>query len=147
MKITTSLLFFILLSIPGAASTAFAGDGSIQCELHYSLSGWSFFYKEADGTGELRCSDGETAKVRLQARGGGFSFGRSETVDGKGKFNAVQSISDLYGVYVSAEAHAGASDSAIAKVMKKGSVSLSLVGTGKGVNLGIAFGSFKIEPL
>ena len=32
------------------------------------------------------------------------------------------------------------------RVMMKGDVNLSLSGTGQGINLGIAFGRFRIEP-
>ena len=41
---------------------------------------------------------------------------------------------------------AGAGGSVDARVLVKGNVNLSLAGTGQGINLGIAFGSFRIVP-
>lgn len=146
MKITASLLFTVLVTVFGFAFTASAEEG-IDCSLRYNLKGWSAFYKEAKGTGTITCDNGESAEVRLIARGGGFTFGKTEIVDGQGKFHSERSLSELYGVYGSAEAHAGASNSASAQIVTKGNVSLALRGTGKGVDLGIAFGSFEIKPM
>ena len=146
MKITTSLLFVVLFTVFGFAGTASA-EGGIDCSLRYNLKGWSVFYKEAKGTGTITCDNGESAEVRLVARGGGFTFGKSEIIDGQGKFHSERSLSELYGVYGSAEAHAGASDSASAQIVTKGDVSLALRGTGRGIDLGFAFGSFEIKPM
>lgn len=121
-----------------------ASAQSVKCKLHYNLKGWSIFYKTADGDGRITCNNGESANVRLQARGGGFSFGRSEVIDGKGDFSAVTSIDQLFGGYAQAEAHAGAGRSTDARAMTKGNVVLSLAGTGEGTNFGISFGSFRI---
>jgi hypothetical protein len=67
-------------------------------------------------------------------------------IDGKGKFSSVPDIADLYGTYVEVTVHAGAGGSTDARAMAKGEVSLSLAGTGQGVNLGVAFGGFTIQP-
>ena len=120
-------------------------DG-LSCKLEYSMKGWSLFYKTSNGSGTITCDDGQTAEVSLKARGGGLSVGKSEIVDGRGQFSEVIKLSDIYGTYVAAEAHAGATKSAAAQAMTKGEVSLSLTGKGQGFDIGIAFGSFKIEP-
>jgi hypothetical protein len=83
--------------------------------------------------------------VRLRAKGGGLTFGKTTIDHGIGKFTGVNSISDIKGHYANAEAHAGAEKSADAQVVTKGNVSLALSGKGRGWNLGIAFGAFIIE--
>ncbi len=50
-----------------------------------------------------------------------------------------------FGTYVAAEAHAGAVKSSGAQVMTKGEVSLALSGTGRGFDLGVAFGAMTIS--
>jgi hypothetical protein len=117
----------------------------IDCEMRFSLSGWSVFYKRSSGTGTIRCNNGQVMNVSLEARGGGLSFGKSKIVDGVGEFSGVNDISELIGGYASAEAHAGASRSAKAQVVTKGEVSLALSGTGKGWDIGVAFGSLVIK--
>jgi hypothetical protein len=84
-------------------------------------------------------------QVKLQARGGGLSVGKSSVRSGVGEFSGVQGINDILGSYASAEAHAGAVKSAQGQVMTKGEVSLALSGTGDGWDLGIAFGKFTIK--
>ena len=101
----------------------------IDCEMRFSLSGWSVFYKRSSGTGTIRCNNGQVMNVSLEARGGGLTFGKSTIVDGVGEFSGVDDISELIGGYASAEAHAGASRSAKAQVVTKGEVSLALSGT------------------
>ena len=54
--------------------------------------------------------------------------------------------SDVFGTYAAAEAHAGAVKSSDAQVMTKGSVSLVIKAKGEGVNLGVGFSGFRIEP-
>jgi len=139
-----------LLSITVLLSTtlfsSFAQADAITCKLKYSMKGWSFIYRTSNGSGTITCSNGATVEVALKARGGGLTVGKSEIVEGRGRFSEVASLSDLYGNYVAAEAHAGATKSAAAQAMTKGEVSLSLSGTGQGFDLGIAFGSFRVEP-
>jgi hypothetical protein len=93
----------------------------------------------------VRCSNGQSMKVKLDAKGGGLTVGKSTIEDGHGEFSPVSDISELIGSYVSAEAHAGAVKSVKAQVMTKGEVSLALAGKGRGFDLGIAFGSLKVE--
>lgn len=122
-----------------------ARAAEIDCEMRFSLSGWSVFYKRSSGTGTIRCNNGQVMNVSLEARGGGITFGKSTIVDGVGEFSGVNDIGELIGGYASAEAHAGAARSAKASVVTKGEVSLALSGTGKGWDLGVAFGSLMIK--
>lgn len=119
--------------------------GPVDCTLQYSLSGWSVFYQTASGSGTVTCGDGQTLPVRIRAKGGGLTFGKSR-VDGSGVFSGVYDIRDVLGAYASSEAHVGLAKSARATAMTKGSVSLALVGRGQGWDLGLAFGKFVIEP-
>ena len=128
----------LLLGIVAAPS---AHSSEIDCEMRFDLSSWSVFYKRSTGTGTITCNNGQSMRVRLEARGGGISFGRSRIENGVGEFSGVNDISELLGGYASAEAHAGAGRSAKGQVVTKGEVSLALSGTGKGWVVGIAFGS------
>lgn len=131
-------VFGLGLSQPAAAA-------SIRCTMKFTMQGWSAFYKTADGSGTIRCSNGQTLKVKLSAKGGGLTVGKSSIEDGRGKFSAVGSTDELLGTYVAAEAHAGAVKSSGAQVMTKGEVSLALSGTGRGFDLGVAFGAMTIS--
>ena len=128
-----------------AASTAPAIAAPLDCEMKFSMSGWSAFYKRASGTGVVTCSNGTSMKVKITAKGGGLSFGKSAIEDGIGQFSEVYAIDDVIGGYATAEAHAGAGKSAAARVVTKGPISLALSGKGRGWDLGVAFGSFHIE--
>lgn len=127
-----------------ASTPAFAG-GPITCKLGFNLAGWSIFYKTASGTGTVTCDNGQSMPVRISAKGGGLTVGKSRIDNGHGEFSGVYNINDVLGTYASSEAHAGASKSAKAMAMTKGSVSLALSGKGEGWDLGIAFGKFVIE--
>jgi len=102
------------------------------------------FYKEGDGSGVVRCDNGQEIRVRLETRGGGLTFGRSKIVGGRGDFSPIADIDAIFGNYANAEAHAGMGVSSGAQVVTKGSVSLALSGTGNGVDLGFSFGRFTI---
>lgn len=125
---------------PGPARAA-----EYDCEMRFSMSGWSAFYKTASGDGTVSCNNGQTLRVHLKAKGGGITFGKSSIENGRGEFSGVRDISEILGSYVSAEAHAGAVKSAKGQVLTKGEVSLALSGTGRGWDLGVAFGKFTIE--
>jgi hypothetical protein len=122
-----------------------ARAGSVDCEMRFDLSGWSAFYKRSSGEGTINCNNGQSMRVRLEARGGGISFGKSRIENGVGEFSGVDDIRELLGGYASAEAHAGAGRSAKGQVVTKGEISLALSGTGKGWDVGVAFGSFIIS--
>lgn len=118
--------------------------GSTQCKMTYSLAGWSAIYSTAHGSGTITCDNGQSAGVSLRAKGGGLTAGKSKIVNGHGTFSEVGDISELFGSYASAEAHAGVVGSSAAQVVTKGTVSLAFSGTGKGVDLGVTFGEFVI---
>jgi hypothetical protein len=126
-------------------ATAAPASAAIDCELRYTMSGWSVFYKTASGSGTITCNNGQSMKVKIRAKGGGLTFGKQRIDDGRGEFSEVGDIDDLIGTYASGGAHAGAGKSAAAQVVTKGEVSLALSGTGKGVNLGVDFGKFVIS--
>ena len=128
-----------------AAGQASAAGADVSCSMTFEMKGWSVFYKTASGTGSIKCSNGQSAAVKLEAKGGGLSFGKSSIENGKGEFSGVKGIDEIFGSYASAEAHAGAVKSSKASVMTKGEVSLALSGTGRGWDLGIAFGKLTIS--
>lgn len=132
-----------LLLFAGVALPASARD--VSCRLDFDMSGWSVFYKTASGTGRVSCDNGQSMAVRIDAKGGGLSVGKSEIRGGRGTFSAVRDIREVTGTYVTAEAHAGAVKSSKAQAMTKGEISLALAGTGEGWDLGVAFGAFTIE--
>ena len=143
MKTMPSRVFAALLVV--AAAPAAHAAGNVDCKLRFNLSGWSAFYKTAKGTGTITCDDGSSRAVRISAKGGGITFGKSTIENGTGEFSGVHGISETLGTYAAAEAHAGAVKSSKAQVMTKGEVSLALAGTGQGWDLGVAFGNFVIE--
>ncbi|MBX9400227.1 hypothetical protein K4L06_02820 [Lysobacter sp. BMK333-48F3] len=128
-------------ALPGTASAG----GSVDCKLKFNMSGWSVFYKTSSGSGTISCSNGQSMAVKISAKGGGLSFGKSRIVNGTGEFSGVRNIGETLGSYATAEAHAGAVRSSKAQVMTKGEVSLALAGTGQGWDVGVAFGKFTIS--
>lgn len=136
-----------LVLVPVLALAAFAAPAQARttCHLSFQMSGWSVFYKTSHGTGEITCDNGQRMAVKVSAKGGGLTVGKS-SIHGRGEFTEVRDIRELLGGYATAEAHAGVEKSSKAQVMTKGEVSLSLAGTGKGWDLGVAFGAFHIEP-
>ena len=131
------------------ASHAQAADpaATVKCHMKFDMKGWSAFYKRASGTGVITCSNGQSASVKLETRGGGLTAGKSSIENGQGEFSAVKSIEEVFGSYADAEAHAGAVKSSGARAMTKGEVSLALTGTGRGWDLGVSFGKFTIKRL
>jgi hypothetical protein len=130
----------LLAAVPAPVRAA-----GVDCELRFTMSGWSAFYKRSTGSGTITCNNGQSMRVHIEAKGGGLTFGRSTIDNGVGEFSAVNDIGELLGGYATAEAHAGAARSAKGQVVTKGPVSLALSGTGRGWDLGIAFGSFHIR--
>ncbi|HVQ35853.1 MAG TPA: hypothetical protein VMT33_07555 [Candidatus Bathyarchaeia archaeon] len=131
-----------LILFAGSSLTHAAG---IDCEMTFSLKGWSAFYKTAKGEGTITCDNGTSFPVTIQTKGGGITFGKSEIRNGIGKFSEVAKTDDLFGSYAHAEAHAGAVKSSSAQALTKGEVSLALSGTGEGWDVGIDFGKFTIK--
>lgn len=137
-------LLIAVLALSMSAAPAAHGDKLYTCEMDFDLKGWSAFVKKARGSGTVTCENGQSARVAIRVRGGGLTFGKSEILEGKAKISGVKDISEVFGSYVSASAHAGAGPSAEATAMTKGEVSLALAGTGRGIDLGVAFSKFKI---
>lgn len=136
-----------ILLVAALVTTAAIGNAAqakADCKLKFTISGWSAFYKRSDGTGTVTCTNGQSMHVRLRARGGGPTVGRSTIKNGTGEFSGVDDIHELLGTYVSAEAEAGAMKSAKGQVVTKGPISLALSGTGEGWEVGVAFGKFQI---
>jgi hypothetical protein len=129
-------------------ATVFAADKtktSAKCHMDFNLKGWSVFYKTAEGSGRITCSNGQYANVTLKITGGGLSFGKMEILDGRGTFSEVLNIEEIFGAYLAAEAHAGAVKSAQASVYTKGEISLAMTGSGRGINIGIDLGKLEIS--
>jgi hypothetical protein len=121
-----------------------AAEANVKCRMTFNMSGWSIIYKTSSGTGNITCSNGQSMGVSLKSEGGGLTVGKSTIENGIGEFSAVTGINEILGSYASAEAHAGAVKSAKGQVLTKGEVSLALSGTGRGWDLGLAFGKFTI---
>ncbi len=132
------LLGALVLALPAYATMT-------TCRLTYDIKGWSFLYKTYRGSGTVSCENGQSARVAIQTYGGGLTVGKSE-IAGKGRFTEVRAITEIYGTYAEAGAHAGITKSADGRILTKGEVSLSLSGTGRGVDIGIAVGAFQIKP-
>jgi hypothetical protein len=139
----SSILCLLALSAGFFAGSPARAKGTV-CEMRFTLSGWSAFYKTASGSGTITCDNGQKATVHLSSKGGGLTAGKYKIRDGYGKFSEVADISELYGTYVQGGAEAGAGKSSGASAMTKGEVSLALAGHGTGVNLGVSFGKFTI---
>ena len=116
----------------------------ISCTMTYTLSGFSFIYKQYDGIGNISCSNGERAQVALASRSVGISVGKSE-IQGTGVFSDVRNINEIYGNYVALEGHAGATKSVDAQVLTRGEISLALSGNGRGIDVGVTFGALNIS--
>jgi hypothetical protein len=133
----------LLLLFSSSASAQYT-----RCNLTYEVSGWSFIYKYAKGTGTITCADGQTANVKLVAHGGGFSLGTQSVKNGRGRFSGTLKIEHLYGTYIEVDSHAGVGEgrSVDARAMFKGRNRLSATGKGGGFSVGFVFGGFTIKP-
>ena len=136
-KLAMAALASVVLTAPAHAALT-------DCTMTFSMKGWSAFYSTASGSGTITCENGQKADVKLSAKGGGLTAGKSTIRNGHGKFSEVADISDLFGTYVASSADAGAGKAASAKAMTKGEVSLALSGKGEGIELGVSFGKFVI---
>ena len=132
--------------VPNALAQNKYSPAMTDCTMVYNLSGWSLLVKRQTGEGTITCSNGQRAEVKLEQTSIGLTAGKGNITGGKAQFSKVKSIKQLFGTYASAEAHAGATDSAQAAVLTKGEVSLTLSGTGQGVELGASVGGFTITP-
>jgi hypothetical protein len=135
---------FLLAAVLAGAAPPARAIGPVGCKLHFTLSGWSAFYKTLSGSGTITCDNGQRMAVDIRSKGGGLTFGKTRIENGVGEFSGVRDIHDIPGTYGAAEAHAGAGKSAHAQVVTKGDISLALSGKGEGWDLGVAFGNFVI---
>ena len=94
MRLKAFVFGFLAMGV--AVSSAHA-RGMTECTMKYNLKGWSAFYKTAAGTEAIRCDNGQKANVRLSARGGGLTAGKTEIRDGMGSFSRVASIDGFVG--------------------------------------------------
>ena len=155
MMLALAALIVTTATLPAAANKKKDRRAQVQqeklvltdCELDFTLKGWSVFYKTGRGEGTVRCDNGQSARVALRSRGGGLTFGKFSIDDGFGSFSPVEDIAQVFGAYGTASAHVGASRSAAATAMTKGSVSLALAGTGRGFDIGLDFGRFTVRRL
>lgn len=132
------LLALAALPAPAAALT--------DCRMDYTLKGWSAVLKVSTGEGIVTCSNGQTAEVKLSAKGAGISAGKYEVRDGHGRFSDVSDISELFGSYAAGNVAAGLQKDREGLAMTKGNVSLALAGKGTGFELGVAVERFTITP-
>ena len=140
MRLKAFVFGFLAMGVAVSAAHA----RTTECTMKYNLKGWSAFYKTGGGAGTIRCDNGQKANVRLSVRGGGLTAGKTDIRDGMGYFSPVKSIDELFGRYDSASAGAAAGKAASAQAMIKDNIQLSLTGTGRGVELGVALGRFTI---
>ena len=135
------------LALAAALSTsaAQAAEANLDCTMKFNLTGWSAIYKHAEGNGTVTCENGQSMKVKISAKGGGLTVGKSHIDNGNGKFTDVHKMSDILGTYAQGEATAGAVKAGTAQVLTKGTVSLALAGAGEGVELGVSVGGFTIS--
>jgi hypothetical protein len=145
MKIRQSLYVVAAALTLGVTFLAQPARAGTKCTMTYRLDGWSIFYRTASGSGTITCDNGQSARVSIHAKGGGVTFGRIQIDHGKGTFSEVSNISELFGSYAAAEAHAGGSESTDVQALTKGTVSLALKGKGTGPNVGVSFGKVTIE--
>ncbi len=138
-------LFIASALLLGGLSNTVAADNGITCKMTYKLKGWSFAYKQYDGTGEVSCNNGERAGVILKSKSIGFSIGVSE-IEGTGQFTELKRLSEIYGTFASLEGHAGVTKSAAGQVLTRGIISLALAGEGRGIDIGVTLGGLTILP-
>jgi hypothetical protein len=148
---TTKSLLSALVAVtaialyPGAAHAAHTEkSGDLDCKLQFSLSTWSAIFKHSEGSGVVTCENGNSMRVSIAAKGVGLTVGKSHIDGGTGRFSDVHQLTDVFGSYAQAEAHAGVVKSGTAQVLTKGEVSLALAGTGEGVDLGVDIGEFTL---
>ncbi len=141
MRVRSLLLgtvFATLLALPAQAELA-------KCKMTFNLSGWSLGYKQMKGEGTVTCSNGQSARVKIESHAAGFTIGKSDVLNGTGTFSEVKDISEIFGTYAKAEASGGATKGGQAQVMTKGEISLAIAGQGRGWDVGVSVGGFTIK--
>jgi len=115
------------------------------CQMDFGLRGWSFIYRHSSGTGTVTCENGQSAEVQLTLHAGGFTAGKFDILNGRGKFSDVKDISEIFGTYLVASGHAGATKAVSGWAMTRGEISLAISGDGRGWTLGADIGGFTIK--
>jgi len=138
----SALALALAIAAPRASEAA---EANLDCKLKFSLTGWAAIYKHAEGHGVVTCENGKSMDVKIEAKGGGLTAGKSHIDNGTGKFTDVHKIEDVLGTYAQGDASIGAGKSGTAQVLTKGTVSLALAGAGEGIDIGISFGGFTIS--
>jgi len=138
----SALALALAIAAPRASEAA---EANLDCKLKFSLTGWAAIYKHAEGHGVVTCENGKAMDVKIEAKGGGLTAGKSHIDNGTGKFTDVHKIEDVLGTYAQGDASIGAGKSGTAQVLTKGTVSLALAGAGEGIDIGISFGGFTIS--
>jgi hypothetical protein len=123
--------------------------GNIECQMEFNFKSWSFFFNSGKGEGAVSCNNGEKMTVLLKTKGGGvIDFGKSDIINGKGKFSPVANTKEIFGSYSASGGGIGVVKSATGLALSKtkgGVVTLDLSGTGAGTEIGFHFGDFKVE--
>jgi hypothetical protein len=143
LALNSILIASVVAVHPGPARAQQSAD--LGCRMEFSLSTWSLIYKQSEGHGLVTCRNGQSMHVKIVAKGGGLTVGKSHIDDGTARFTDVHSIAEILGHYGDAEAHAGAGKASEAQVLTKGEVSLALSGTGEGIDLGIDVGEVTLS--
>jgi hypothetical protein len=146
ITLTVVLMIGLLAAAPAARADEEKTPGTTLCTMTFDLKGWSVFYATGKGQGVITCDNGQTAKVKLKVTGGGLTAGKSTVRNATGRFTEVSDISELYGGWAAAGASAAAGKAAATGVVTKGDISLTLVGTGTGVQLGFGGAKLSIQP-
>lgn len=138
----TRLLLGLLLS--SALLSSAQANGLTTCTMNFKMSGFSLIYKRYDGTGEIRCRNGESASVILTSNSIGFTIGKSE-ISGVANISDVKSINEIYGDFVSLESHAGFLNSFDAQLLTRGEISMAMKAEGRGIDIGATIGDLTIK--
>jgi len=134
------------LSLALATGNLAAGESrSVSCDLSFTSKEWSFLYARANGEGVVFCDDGSSMGVAITAKGIGVTAGKWKITDGRGKFSHVHDIWEVLGTYLAVSGEIGMVKAGTTRLLSKGNVSLALAGSGKGINVGIAFSEFTIS--
>ena len=63
-----------------SAPQAQAAEANLDCTMRFSLTGWSAIYKHAEGTGVVTCENGQSMRVKIEAKGAGLTVGKAHIV-------------------------------------------------------------------